>query len=301
MLRKRSRAVTSKQALMADNVYLPSPKDKYIKPTTSPFTLSPRLFTGLSSNGFSESDSVNSPTSILDNKHFSNLGNPFWSDKNTTTKSWEKKLDSGVGLGIIDALIDEKPNQKFSNPSSRMVLFGSQLKIQIPPLPSSIESPKSQTDFGINTRTPKLGSQVSSPSSTMKSPFGPENSPMVFTGCLSATEMESSEDYTCVITHGPNPKTTHIFDNCIVKNCCGVVGFSSPKKEKLSLSDKSDYPSKNFLSFCYTCKKNLEQGKDIYMYRGEKAFCSHECRNQEILFDEGMEKSGFDSSLRTCS
>ncbi|XP_015078165.1 uncharacterized protein LOC107021969 [Solanum pennellii] len=40
--------------------------------------------------------------------------------------------------------------------------------------------------------------------------------------CEDLDEMESSEDYTCVITHGPNPKTTHIFDNCIIERCCGV-------------------------------------------------------------------------------
>ncbi|CAL5428331.1 unnamed protein product [Camellia sinensis] len=53
---------------------------------------------------------------------------------------------------------------------------------------------------------------------------------------------------------------------------------SSPKK-------LNSPPPEHFLSLCYTCKKSLEQGKDIYIYRGEKAFCSSECRCQEMLFD----------------
>jgi len=95
------------------------------------------------------------------------------------------------------------------------------------------------------------------------------NSPRVFAGCLSASEMELSEDYTCVITHGPVPRTTHIFDNCIVESCCGVVGFSTSLKKDNNrfLGDGSSYPPNNFLSFCSACKNKLEQGKDIYMYR----------------------------------
>lgn len=288
MLRKRSRTVTTANNQASSSM---GSRDKFIKPT--PPLISPRLLFSASNGLLSESDynhsSVKSPTSILDNKPF--FANPF-----SSTKSWEKKVESGIGLGILDALLDDEkqPNHKILTSSSRVVLFGSQLKIQIPsPLPT--KSPSS-TDFGINTPIHnKIGfsSQLFSPS---------ENSPRVFTGCLSASEMESSEDYTCVMTHGPNPRTTHIFDNCVVKNCCGVVGFSSPRKGNVFLSEKSqDYPSKNFLSFCHTCKKNLEQGKDIYIYRGEKAFCSHECRNKEILLDEGREKFGMDSSLRTCS
>ncbi|KAG8053165.1 hypothetical protein GUJ93_ZPchr0001g31463 [Zizania palustris] len=44
----------------------------------------------------------------------------------------------------------------------------------------------------------------------------------------------------------------------------------------------------DFLSSCFTCKKKLE-GNDIYIYRGEKAFCSSICREQEILIEEEAE------------
>ncbi|KAA8548654.1 hypothetical protein F0562_000338 [Nyssa sinensis] len=297
MLRKRFRA-TSKQAPMANYGSIQSPTDKY---RTSSFFSSPRLFTGFASKGFTDTESVMSPTSILDSKPFSAFKNPFWSDKRTLktpkaeSKSHWAKMDSrGVGLGIVDALNDEKSDSKLSTPESRMVLFGSQLKIQIPPLPLSVvfpsESPKSPVDFCVKTSNSQLGccSPGLSPSMAKKSAFGSSNSgfenpnsPRVFTGCLSASEMELSEDYTCVISHGPNPKTTHIFGDCIVQSCCGVVGFSA--------SRPMSYPSESFLSFCYSCKKNLGQGKDIYMYRGEKAFCSSECRYKEMMLEEGNE------------
>ncbi|KAF8401720.1 hypothetical protein HHK36_012666 [Tetracentron sinense] len=271
MLRKRSRAVTSKQALMADHGTLPSPTDKYRRPTSS-FFCSPRSFTGFSTKGFSETESVMSPTSILDTKLFTGTVIPLWSDKKSSKTPepclenrhpWEKLDSRGVGLGLVDALSDERTDQKSCKPDSRMVLFGSQLKIQIPLPSSSISptvSPKSPTDFGIKTRNSQLGpfSPALSPSPAaigcVNSGLETPGSPRIFTGCLSASEMELSEDYTCVISHGPNPKTTHIFDNCVVESCCGVVGFSAARKG--------------------SC---------------EKAFCSSECRHQEMLADERME------------
>jgi hypothetical protein len=315
MLRKRSRATTSKQALMADYGTLPSPTEKYTRPISSFFS-SPRLFTNFSSKGtgFSETEAVMSPTSILDSIPFSGLRNSFWSESNNprttpepeTKRYWDKLDTKGIGLGIVDALNEEKSDPKVpSKPESRMVLFGSQLKIQIPPLPPSVlspadQSPKSPADFGIKTRNSQLGSFSSclSPQAKNKSAFGSSNSGLetpnssrVFTGCLSASEMELSEDYTCVITYGPNPRTTHIFDDCIVESCCGVVGFSTAAKKYNNgfVSEPSSYPSENFLSYCYSCKKNLGQGEDIYMYRGEKAFCSCECRYKEMMLEEGVD------------
>ncbi|CAN1252709.1 FCS-Like Zinc finger 8 [Linum perenne] len=79
--------------------------------------------------------------------------------------------------------------------------------------------------------------------------------------------MELSEDYTCIISRGPNPKTTHIFDDCIVGSCCGVFTFNSSEKE-------ASYPSESFLSSCDNCGKNLGQGRDIYMYRSVRFILS---------------------------
>ncbi|KAJ1697626.1 hypothetical protein LUZ63_006138 [Rhynchospora breviuscula] len=54
---------------------------------------------------------------------------------------------------------------------------------------------------------------------------------------------------------------------------------------------RDDYQVADFLNCCYLCRKKLH-GKDIYMYRGEKAFCSMECRYQQIANDEYQEKCG---------
>ena len=278
MLRKRSRASTSKQAKMADCGSLPSPADKYRKPPSSSFFSSPRLFTGFSSKVFSESEAVMSPTSTLDSKPFSGFRNPFTATvkppESDSRRHWEKLDSRSIGLGIVDALSHDESDPKLSKPESRKVLFGSQLKIQIPPLLPSVhspaESPKSPADFGIKTRNSQLGpfSPCLSQSPAKKSGFGSANSglleapnsPRIFTGSLSATEMELSEDYTCVISYGPNPRTIHIFDNCI-------VGFSASRKGNGILPERSSYPSESFLSFCHSCKKNIGPGKDIYIYR----------------------------------
>ncbi|XP_025798254.1 uncharacterized protein LOC112878070 [Panicum hallii] len=44
-----------------------------------------------------------------------------------------------------------------------------------------------------------------------------------------------------------------------------------------------------FLSCCDMCRRPLD-GKDIFMYRGERAFCSMECRYHAIVSDEFQEE-----------
>lgn len=299
----------------------------YRRRSASSLFSSPKLFTGFSQKSFPDPDSLMSPTSILDSKSFSALRNPFWSDSSTprTPRPEINKVPGPVGLGLIDALTHEESDSK-SEPCP-VVLFGSQLKIQIPLLPplhppsanSPLDSPMSPADFGIkttkNSQTQMPFSPVFSPSSAKKSPFGSSNSglessnsPRNFSS-LSISEMELSEEYTRVICHGPNPKTTHIFDDCVVvESCCyggSNLGTCSSARSYgnnnnnnvLPISRSMSYPSENFLSFCYKCKKKLGQGKDIYMYRGEKAFCSIECRDEEMMLEEsrGMteESAGF--------
>ncbi|XWS33296.1 hypothetical protein CRYUN_Cryun22dG0069200 [Craigia yunnanensis] len=45
-----------------------------------------------------------------------------------------------------------------------------------------------------------------------------------------------------------------------------------------------------FLRSCCLCKRRLAPGRDIYMYRGDTAFCSLECREQQMKQDERTEK-----------
>ncbi|XP_058727932.1 FCS-Like Zinc finger 15-like [Vicia villosa] len=41
-----------------------------------------------------------------------------------------------------------------------------------------------------------------------------------------------------------------------------------------------------FLELCFLCRTRLLPGKDIYMYKGDRAFCSVECRCKQIFMDE---------------
>ncbi|KAE8701447.1 hypothetical protein F3Y22_tig00110548pilonHSYRG00995 [Hibiscus syriacus] len=206
-----------------------SPKD--LTSSTPSFLWSPRFKAFIAKN-LTEPEALKSPTSILDKKpSFPLCNNPlgyepkspeiFSSNKHRSPEIPEPK---GIALAIVDALKD-KPK----------------LRVQIPLIPpspySNTSSPKSPGDFGIKTRNSHIPS----------SPFCMKDSPRIINGRLPVEEMELSEDYTCVISHGPNPKTTHIFDDCVVASGCSA--------------------SQSFLSFCHTCKKNLHQKIDIYIYR----------------------------------
>ncbi|CAN6439727.1 unnamed protein product [Victoria cruziana] len=280
MLRKRTRGLGSKTGPMGENVpcgaLLSSAGRKYGR-STCPFFSSPRLFTGLSSKGYQENESVRSPTSILDSKPFSGFGNYFWSDRRSQSpeSGTESKHHPSVALGLVDALDQETDNENGSaKPENKMVLFGSQLRIQIP---HRADSPAFTSPV---TSSPASGSSG-------RSNWGTEESPTI---CLTPSDIEMSEDYTCVITHGPNPRTTHIYGDRIIESC-GIGSPACSRKEQPAFADRREvYPSHRFLSFCYACKRKLGEKDDIFMYRGEKAFCSSECRYQEILFDEGMEK-----------
>ncbi|CAH8383707.1 unnamed protein product [Eruca vesicaria subsp. sativa] len=52
-----------------------------------------------------------------------------------------------------------------------------------------------------------------------------------------------------------------------------------------------DNEEPHFLESCSLCRKHLGLNSDIYMYRGDKAFCSNECREEQIEYDEAKERS----------
>ncbi|KAL3517593.1 hypothetical protein ACH5RR_020182 [Cinchona calisaya] len=272
---------------------------------TSSFLGSPRIFNGLlGSKILPGAESATTPTSILDTKPLSNFVNPFGYDKKYLFASHNSSLENntsihkhtydekvnGIGLALVDSLNNEKNDDNVSKPNSKMILFGANLKVQIPSLPPSglspAATPKSPADFGIKTRNSIFLGSLSGFGSPSSCNIRRKDSPVesVQEGRLSLNEMELSEDYTCVITHGPNPKTTHIFDDCVVENCCGIVKLSDLGKD-CSFSDDD-------------CKDNLGNGKDIFMYRGEKAFCSHEWRCQEMVA-EGEKNLGVEDDFIT--
>ncbi|CAI9275081.1 unnamed protein product [Lactuca saligna] len=295
------------------------------KHKTNSFFTVPGLFVGLNPKN-SESDSVRSPTSPLDFKVFSkpNFGNfPIRASpkpNETTQKSWNCNK---VGLSIIESLEDEtKPSSGkiLRSSASKSILFAPQMKIfnnpslKTNPFDSLSNSlPKNYAIFPsthIKTSNSKLISEESSskfwshsldssnlgsnlttrPPNSNTRLSNTQNPGKDLVGSLSASEIELSEDYTCVRKHGPNPKTTHIFGDCILeRHEDEFVPKSSEESDSKPSQVMTSYLSDDFLSFCYSCKKKLE-GEDIYMYRGEKAFCSWNCRSEEILIEEEMEK-----------
>ncbi|KAF4372454.1 hypothetical protein F8388_027127 [Cannabis sativa] len=146
--------------------------------------------------------------------------------------------------------------------------------------PSVIGSTSSEVKNSLDIKT-----------STLPIPIEPSQG---FVGSLSKKEIELSEDYTCIISHGPNPKTIHIFGDCVLEchtneiNNFGMkeeLGVKSPQEANNS-EGLASIPSDEVLKFCHSCKKRLETDEDIYMSRGEQAFCSFDCCPEEILEEE---------------
>ncbi|KAL0366433.1 UNVERIFIED_CONTAM: FCS-Like Zinc finger 6 [Sesamum radiatum] len=83
-------------------------------------------------------------------------------------------------------------------------------------------------------------------------------------------------------------------------NAGGVAGGLDQRYAASSTAAASTRPQRrnsadfvgtaNFLRVCSLCKRRLVPGRDIYMYRGDSAFCSLECREQQMTQDERKEK-----------
>ncbi|XP_002516598.3 FCS-Like Zinc finger 10 [Ricinus communis] len=381
MLRKRTRSLQKDQQMgpltMSDSgSQFNSQSDclGYNHKRTSFFNV-PGLFVGLSPKGMSDCDSVRSPTSPLDLRLFSNLGNSSYRSPRSSQNGHQKSWDcSKVGLSIVNSLDDEDDDTKVSgkvlrSSESKNILFGQKVRIKTPTFQvnaNSFEAPKSLPrnfailphsytksslqkgcskvifeigeaptepehfgkirscsldscksfstlsrlanrnsnvicgNFPLNnvatgTSSPLQFSGGSPPQSNnslhMDLNLPPAGSTSGFVGSLSASEIELSEDYTCVISHGPNARKTHIYGDCVLE-CYSNEGKEIRMPQAITSSIiPSPFPSNDFLNFCYYCNRRLDGGKDIYIYRGEKAFCSLSCRSEEIMIDEEMEKT----------
>uniref|UniRef100_A0A1D1Y8H2 Structural polyprotein n=1 Tax=Anthurium amnicola TaxID=1678845 RepID=A0A1D1Y8H2_9ARAE len=64
------------------------------------------------------------------------------------------------------------------------------------------------------------------------------------------------------------------------------------------VSDEFAVVPAHFLRSCGLCKRHLGPGKDTFMYRGEVAFCSLECRQQRMNQDERKDKCSLASMKR---
>uniref|UniRef100_A0A0D9VX62 FLZ-type domain-containing protein n=1 Tax=Leersia perrieri TaxID=77586 RepID=A0A0D9VX62_9ORYZ len=256
---------------------------------------SPRPFMALPQAGFfdggagaGEGPSASmSPTSILEAKQFccSAAMPPFLSERSLMRAHMEMTPPEPASAGgLADVLRDHRDTKAVVGGGK--VVFGSQLRIQVPTGARAVELVSSPIEFGVKNRDAHLAVAAMSPARRFLPEVVSSPSARVFAGgAVSPGEMAMSEDYTCVISRGPNPRTTHIFDDCIVESCGDVL------VEKMDgAGDDGDAVRANgFLTTCYACNKQLGHGNDIFIYRGDKAFCSSECRYQEMLFDEAVD------------
>ncbi|EOA21007.1 hypothetical protein CARUB_v10001342mg [Capsella rubella] len=275
----------------------------------------------------SDYDSAWSPTSPLDFRLFSGLGNPFGgSSSRSIWKGKQKSWDSGkVGLSILHSLDDDHHSDSsrivLPSPDSKNIIFGSLMRTGNPQKPQLLSQPFAKALLPKND-LPNVVFEIAhdvidvvelrkSGSVDAAYCLGAGNSSVNNNACQvikeapgslnerTESDIEISEDYTCVIQHGPNPKTTHFYGDQVMESvehnelknsCC------RNKKESIFAIAPPDLttpidvlPLNDFLSFCYGCNKKLGLGKEIYMYRGYKAFCSSECRAEEVYRDEEME------------
>ncbi|WVZ69048.1 hypothetical protein U9M48_017899 [Paspalum notatum var. saurae] len=215
----------------------------------------PGLFVRLSSSsskgggGVGDPDSVWSPTSPLD---FKNL----------------RSSPPRVGLGLVDALTADETGAL--RPGGRSSFLDS-----IRPF-LDLALPKSKT-------AASSAAGVAPAATTLDE------------GVMSDYDADS-EEYTCVIARGANPRTTHILAGGTVEvRSNGAVGGGGCGKKVLfnivPLSDDqqpstSSSPPGAASGRCCCCMKRLPEDRDIFMYMGEKAFCSDECRRGYIEEEE---------------
>ncbi|CAN7116309.1 unnamed protein product [Brassica rapa subsp. narinosa] len=284
------------------------------KAITNPLTLS--LLIGLNNNKcISDSDILRSPKSPLEFRVLSKMAEPFFlrSPRSSLTAHLNCCcVPAKVGLSIVDSLGDDgvlSPDVVFG-PALRLKF--SEIKDKHPRLfPETksldVEKKRSGVIFEIGDETEPIGltnrsfseddcprkARVLSQSKAIAEEYFPGigSDSTASSSCLSEDDMEMSEDYTCIIAHGPNPKTTHIYGDRVLE-CQKNEVINKEKQFEREL--ESMFPVDHFLSVCNFCNKKLEVGYDIYMYRGEKAFCSEECRSEEMMMideEEDLEDS----------
>ncbi|XP_006355797.1 uncharacterized protein [Solanum tuberosum] len=162
-----------------------------------------------------DAECIVSSNSTLDGMQNDNLGNPFGYDRKPpnpfTKKPPNNKLESEITStsqfqtsqnGNLFGY-DRKPPNPITKKHSNNKMESESIGLAL--IDPKVTSEKFHVLFGAKLKV-EIPCSIEVKNST----------------CGDLDEMESSEDYTCVITHGPNPKTTHIFDNCIIESSCGV-------------------------------------------------------------------------------
>ncbi|XP_006644331.1 FCS-Like Zinc finger 11-like isoform X2 [Oryza brachyantha] len=222
----------------------------------------PDLLVKLSTKCLIEMDSVRSPTSPLDLKFFPGLGTKSprssFLDANQNQKIL---LGDRVGLGLVDSLTADDSSTPLG---SRKVLLGSEMRIT--------DNLTSKNSFTAPVEVEVVDQKDESMYDELKGSF------------MSLDDILNSEDYTRVVSRGPNPRTTHFFGDRVLEFEGEQLMPDENKREESLLPHLKE----GMMSFCCLCGEELKEGKDIYIYQGDKAFCSMECR--ESFMEDEMEE-----------
>ena len=97
--------------------------------------------------------------------------------------------------------------------------------------------------------------------------------PRRYIGSVSAMEVEQSEDYTCIIAHGSNPKTPRFFGDRILEPCPLLVpDWESKETEEAELYWLVKGPGgadEEFMRFCFSCNKSLDGDQYCFYWYGD--------------------------------
>lgn len=212
-------------------------------------------------------------------------------------------IDSVCGNGEFSALESEplENNASFLSNAGSFSSLGIDLTQNSDPSAEIFPLESSNTIFPMINNSPRRVNSLPIKSCSLPITIGSSNA---YVGSLTAREIELSEDYTCIISHGPNPKTTHIFGDCILE--CHTdenIDSSTMEKPGIESSPLGNCPE-GFgcgvvdanLQICYSCKKVLKEEHDIYLCRDGKAFCSSQCSSHEIFGGDKINKTSKDDS-----
>ncbi|KAK5840710.1 hypothetical protein E1A91_A02G057300v1 [Gossypium mustelinum] len=72
----------------------------------------------------------------------------------------------------------------------------------------------------------------------------------------------------------------------VISKTSMLINTTTTTSKVSFVKSELNYGVPAFLEQCYLCKQKLLPAKDIYMYKGDKGFCSVECRCRQILMDE---------------
>lgn len=277
----------------------------------------PRLFVGFAPKRAPDGESSRSPTSPLDPKALL-LRSP------RSPRTWD--AEPAAGRGLVDALAGDNKNCLLS-PRLRLKSYASLPKdcgsgggqsqpelgktMSCPaPDAAGMSVPSSRFFFGDLKSGPEptrcdaahrndkrqhsfdLG-KLAAPGSL---PASIAAGTRRCIGSVSASEIEQSEDYTRIIARGPNPKTTHIFGDCIleplpVDEAAMVVREGAAESYLVVKRPEEAAACEDFLSSCFTCKKKLE-GNDIYIYRYVSILLYHSSSSVKRAVDPCFESIG---------